>query len=322
MSTQAMLIFCRPAPSTVGVPIGSRPVTLGRAPGNEVVLLDELVSWHHALLWHHDGATWLRDLGSRNGTFRNDQRVVVDIAVRHGDRVRLGPNVEFRVEVTRRTSSAPPLYVVREVGGEASYPLRGDRFRFGSDLTNNLVDPGARPVEATLMHLHEDEFSLGVDGEDQEVAVGVPFEVRGRRFVVEPDPHPSRSPTMASMEGGYTLEATLEGPTGPEALIVDPRDNRRHRVEADNRAVLLFLLGRQYLHDSQAGRPLADRGWIADEEVSTGIWGRSTTARDTNSLHVLVHRIRKEIADAGLDPWFIEKRRRFIRVRVDRVTVR
>lgn len=323
MSVQATLVPVRPVPSGMGVQIGARPLTVGRGPANEVVLSDDLVSWHHALLWCQDGQVHLRDLGSRNGTFVNDERVVGEVRVRPGDRVRLGPNVEFRLDATPYAAAAPRLFVVREVGGDVAYPVRDDRFRIGSGGDCDLVVPGARSLEATVLQLGDEDFALGVDGEEEDLAVGRPFVVCGRTLVVEPDPSPTRRPTRTSDQvPGYLIEVTLQGVTGPEALIVDPRGERRHRVEADNRAVLLYLLCRQVQQDAEAGRPPSDRGWIADEEVSTGIWGRSPTARDTNSLHVLVHRLRKEVTDAGLDPWFIEKRRRFIRVRADRVTVR
>ena len=73
---------------------------------------------------------------------------------------------------------------------------------------------------------------------------------------------------------------------------------------------LLFAVG--------AGWTLS--GWLGDEEVSVGIWGRGGPS-DANSLHVLVYRLRKELQKVGFDPWFIEKRRRALRVRLRDVKV-
>ncbi|MGK0347601.1 MAG: hypothetical protein ACI855_003688, partial [Myxococcota bacterium] len=45
-----------------------------------------------------------------------------------------------------------------------------------------------------------------------------------------------------------------------------------------------------------------------------GVWGRG--AGEDNKLHVLVYRLRNELKKAGFDPWFIEKRRKYIRARI------
>jgi adenylate cyclase len=72
------------------------PVTgncsLGRAVGNDVVLVDDRVSRRHATL-HTQGAheLWLIDLGSRNGTYLNDRRVSQPTRVRDGDTIQIGP---------------------------------------------------------------------------------------------------------------------------------------------------------------------------------------------------------------------------------------
>lgn len=72
------------------------PVTgncsLGRAVGNDVVLVDDRVSRRHATI-HTQGVheLWLIDLGSRNGTYLNDRRVSQPTRLRDGDRIQIGP---------------------------------------------------------------------------------------------------------------------------------------------------------------------------------------------------------------------------------------
>jgi adenylate cyclase len=64
--------------------------TLGRHPNNSVQLLDRIVSKEHCIV-EQRGARWfLRDLGSLNGTFVNDQRVAGEWALGHGDQIVLG----------------------------------------------------------------------------------------------------------------------------------------------------------------------------------------------------------------------------------------
>ena len=72
------------------------PVTgncsLGRAVGNDVVLVDDRVSRRHATI-HAQGTNefWLIDLGSRNGTYLNGRRVSQPTRLRDADRVQIGP---------------------------------------------------------------------------------------------------------------------------------------------------------------------------------------------------------------------------------------
>ncbi|HVR29361.1 MAG TPA: FHA domain-containing protein [Thermoanaerobaculia bacterium] len=64
---------------------------LGRDADNHVVLEDERVSLHHALITVRDGVYWLEDLGSTNGTFvGGDRRVMAAHPLVDGEEIRLG----------------------------------------------------------------------------------------------------------------------------------------------------------------------------------------------------------------------------------------
>lgn len=72
------------------VPIGNT-ATLGRTADNTVCLsFSPTVSRQHAVIRCHNGYEYqLMDLGSRNGTFVNDQRVVMPVVLRDGARIRI-----------------------------------------------------------------------------------------------------------------------------------------------------------------------------------------------------------------------------------------
>ena len=56
-----------------------------------MVLDDERVSLHHALITVRDGVYWLEDLGSTNGTFVGDAtRVMAAHPLVDGEEIRLG----------------------------------------------------------------------------------------------------------------------------------------------------------------------------------------------------------------------------------------
>jgi hypothetical protein len=66
-----------------------RPLTIGRAPDNRLVIRDGRASRHHARIDGRRGSLVLSDLGSTNGSFVNDRRVD-SVALGAGDRIRIG----------------------------------------------------------------------------------------------------------------------------------------------------------------------------------------------------------------------------------------
>jgi FHA domain-containing protein len=71
------------------VPVGSRPVTIGRAPDNDLPVDNLAVSNYHAKVYYEAGRMVIEDLNSLNGTFVNDLRI--ERATLHdGDIVHIG----------------------------------------------------------------------------------------------------------------------------------------------------------------------------------------------------------------------------------------
>jgi len=66
-----------------------RPFTLGRDPGNDIILRDPKVSRHHAEIVFERGFFVMHDLASANGTYVNGKRVRV-APLTHGCKLRLG----------------------------------------------------------------------------------------------------------------------------------------------------------------------------------------------------------------------------------------
>lgn len=66
-----------------------RPFTVGRDPGNDIILRDPKVSRHHAEIIFERGFFVVHDLTSANGTFINGKRVRV-APLTHSAKVRMG----------------------------------------------------------------------------------------------------------------------------------------------------------------------------------------------------------------------------------------
>jgi pSer/pThr/pTyr-binding forkhead associated (FHA) protein len=79
-------------------------VEIGKASHNQIVLTDPTVSNTHAVLMARDGGYTIVDLGSRNGTFVNGEKLEAQPrTLRHGDAIQLGQTV-----LTFRNSGETP----------------------------------------------------------------------------------------------------------------------------------------------------------------------------------------------------------------------
>jgi pSer/pThr/pTyr-binding forkhead associated (FHA) protein len=76
------------------VHLDGRRIRLGRSEGCEIAIDEDGVSRSHAVVFRSGADFVIEDLGSRNGTYVNDQRVE-RCRLSHGDRIRLAPAVEL-----------------------------------------------------------------------------------------------------------------------------------------------------------------------------------------------------------------------------------
>lgn len=303
-------------------PVGVAPVYIGRAPTNDLVLTDGKVSSRHAVVFARGTDLRVEDLNSKNGTFVNEQKIEGQHPLSDGDRLRLGGLTTLRVAVARHARAPGPTQplVVERMDAGVRYAVRSDRFTIGSDADADLHIPEAAARAATLVMHETGEIWLGTDDEERELALDEPFVVAGARLVVlEVTDERTRTELRGSTNYPYRLIATLDGPTGPRASLVDLLTHREHVIDTEHRATLLYLLARQAMQDRRDGLEASERGWLSDDDVAGGIWGRERHKLDPNNYHVLICRLRKEIKDAGFDGWFIEKKRKRIRVRLDHV---
>jgi DNA-binding winged helix-turn-helix (wHTH) protein len=82
-----------------GIDVSEGAHLIGRAPDALVVIDDPSVSRQHARVTVCEGAVTLEDLGSRNGTWRNGQRLAAVALLADGDVIGVGP-VRLRVAIT------------------------------------------------------------------------------------------------------------------------------------------------------------------------------------------------------------------------------
>ncbi|GIW76438.1 MAG: hypothetical protein KatS3mg104_1501 [Phycisphaerae bacterium] len=75
------------------VEIRDKPITIGRQAGNVISVNDERMSRYHAVVEKRSDGVYVRDLGSRNGTSVNNELILVEQKLVHGDSIRIGNKV-------------------------------------------------------------------------------------------------------------------------------------------------------------------------------------------------------------------------------------
>lgn len=122
-----------------GAPVDTTPVHVGRGFGNELVVDDDRVSRRHARITTTDDGALLEDLGSRNGTALNGERITSPAPLKVGDEITVGQTQLALVELPAHLANA---------GGD-------DECRRARALIGWMVDGelGADAVERLNAHL-------------------------------------------------------------------------------------------------------------------------------------------------------------------------
>lgn len=121
-------------------PLATFPQSLGRDESLSCVLSAASVSRRHATIEEREGALWLVDLGSRNGTFVNRKAISQATPIGHGDVIHIG-TVEVRL-IDSKHSNVSRAHDIDE-GAEET------RFISTSQLSENFPS-GVRELEKLI----------------------------------------------------------------------------------------------------------------------------------------------------------------------------
>jgi FHA domain len=87
------LVVVDSGPSTIlpGTSFALQPqTTIGRGPINTIQLPDNFISFENTRLWYRNGAWYVQDSNSTNGTFLNEQPAKQPLPAKAGDIIRVG----------------------------------------------------------------------------------------------------------------------------------------------------------------------------------------------------------------------------------------
>jgi pSer/pThr/pTyr-binding forkhead associated (FHA) protein len=123
------------------VPVGSRPIAIGRSPDNDLPVDNLAVSNYHARVYFEGGRLVVEDLDSLNGTFVNDMRV--ERATLHdGDSIHIG---KHRIKVDA-TGDAP---VPWDSGRKAAAPRINETMVLDTKVRREMLQQAAAMGERT-----------------------------------------------------------------------------------------------------------------------------------------------------------------------------
>ncbi|MEQ1504766.1 MAG: FHA domain-containing protein [Myxococcota bacterium] len=261
------------------VPLAARLV-VGRAPTAGLRLGDKRISGEHATVRWTGGGWEVRDLGSRNGTFVN------------GDRVASGAAAGLAAGARLSFGDPAPQYELTDAA--APGPLGRDRAgRWVGSVDGMLALPSAELPE--LVVYATSSGWIAEHGDDRRpVADGDVVEAGGQPFVL-------------SLPGGTDGTATVQAATPLEAVALRfgvSRDEehvqltlvtRSGRVPLEPRehGYVLLTLARQRLDDR--AQPTGEQGWIDRDRLLRMLH------LDANGLNVAIYRARGQLAAAGVE---------------------
>jgi predicted component of type VI protein secretion system len=117
------------------VPIGNRPVSIGRSPDNDIPVDNLAVSTYHARVYYEGGRLVVEDLDSLNGTFVNDLRI--ERATLHdGDSIWVG---KHSIKVDTSADAAIPW----DTGRKAAAPKINETMVLDTKVRRDMLQQAA-----------------------------------------------------------------------------------------------------------------------------------------------------------------------------------
>ncbi len=150
--------------------VPDKPITIGRAPANDLCLADPAISSYHARLELRAGQVVLTDLKSKNGTFVNGSQLQGSTPLKPGDSVEMG-STTWTVRVLAETMVAakvgPPVPPRVTISGRIDTPSGGVRFAesapspvFASIDTNKSMAIDPKMLKSALAKFSKAEKNL------------------------------------------------------------------------------------------------------------------------------------------------------------------
>lgn len=261
-------------------PVPARLV-VGRAPGSSLHLDDHRVSGQHATIVWTGGAWEVRDLGSRNGTFVDGERLDPGVSVSVG----AGSKLAFGIadDVWQIAESGPPSALAEHVAS--------GRVRLARDGILALPEEDAPRAEIFAkgrtwrMELDgegrtvRDEEVVTIDGEAWRIRV--PEAIEGTVAV-------DSGPSLQTVRMRFAVSRDEE-----HVQVTLLHRGQETALEPREHGYTLLTLARARIEDAELAP--AEQGWIDRDRLLRML------GVDANALNVSIYRARGQLAAAGLE---------------------
>ena len=268
---------------------------IGRSERCDLRIDENYVSTEHASIrWNGQGWT-LKDLGSRNQTYRDGASVAAaePVALGAGDRLAFGREEDTW---TLLDTLPPEAVAIPLDGGE---PLVA--------VNALLPVPSSLQPAATIYRGSDGGWKVDADGETREIVDGGLLEIDGRAFRLSLPSAIAPTVPVGALEASRVTDLELGFSVSSDEEHVEVIARWRgqiHRLGARTHNYVLLELARRRAADAQAKLPETSCGWIYQDDLCVRL------RIDVLRLNVDVYRIRKQFAQLDLlDPATIVERR-------------
>ncbi len=135
------------------ISVPGKKYLIGRAEDCHLRPGSDLISRHHCVLLIEDGYIGVRDFGSKNGTYVNQERVVGERELKPGDRLTIGP-LAFEIHVAHGLAAKkrPPVGDIRQAAARTAEDATHDPMDVSQWLTveNENSTAAAAPAPAVF----------------------------------------------------------------------------------------------------------------------------------------------------------------------------
>ena len=259
---------------------------VGRSASSWVISDRQSVSNDHAVLFYHRDRWLIRDLGSTNGSFVNEQ------SLKPGQTLRLTRGTELRF--------GGESAVLENIEPPTACALCLTSGRYYSAVQGVMTLP--EEVEPLLTVYQSADESWVVEGEEEYKTAtdGEVLHAGDRRFRLHiPSATVSRV-NVSTQEGGALLtranvELVFNVSSDEESMAVELRASGNVvRLSPRQSHEVLLELARSRLLDRREGTAEEECGWVYADDLATRL------AYNKSHLNVAIHRVRRQFAEAGL----------------------
>ena len=143
------------------VPVTVNKFFIGRAEDCQLRPASDLISRHHCAILVEEGYIAIRDFGSKNGTYVNDERVCGECELKAGDQLRVGP-LNFVVDIAHGLAAKkrPPVASVQEVAARTAETASASSI----DVTQWLASEAKPKTTADTQRLEFSDTSITQTG--------------------------------------------------------------------------------------------------------------------------------------------------------------